>query len=216
VDTDGNTLATVVIDGQKITVDCDLAHLAGTSVTITYSAKLNENAVLGSVGNDNIAVLTYSNDPYGTGTATTEEKDGKKTVYTYGIELLKYTGEEKTPLSGAEFKIYSDSELTKEVGSITTLENGIGQFKGLATGTYYLKETKAPSGYSLSRDTIEVTIDATNHAAGFARVEVPNKKAGLLPSTGSIGTILFTLAGASIIGGSVYYFAFYRKKHQAI
>ena len=71
--------------------------------------------------------------------------------------------------------------------------------KGLkGTTTYYLEETKAPDGYNIltERQAIEVTSDNT------AEANVVNKKGGLLPSTGSIGTTMFYLSGAVMLIGA--------------
>lgn len=211
----GQTVATITIDGKNMTINFDVNNVTSTIVTITYKAKLNENAVLGASGNTNSANLTYSNDPYGTGTYTTETKN--TTVYTYGLELLKYASGEKTPLQGAEFEIYSDSTLKTKVGTIKTNDDGTGTFKGLAEGTYYLKEVKAPTGYQLLKDAITIKIGPNGNLeedAGYYTVEVANTKVGLLPSTGSIGTIALTGLGVLIICGGIYLFLAYKKKNK--
>ena len=91
-----------------------------------------------------------------------------------GEETKKITteGETKTvkaALEGAEFTVYTDAECTtvykntiKPTGYVV-LSNTAGQIelKGLAAGTYYIKETKAPSGYSLNATPIKVEIVAT-------------------------------------------------------
>ena len=95
-------------------------------------------------------------------------------------------------------------------------DKGIAQYKGLGAGTYYVKETKAPTGYVLDSTIHEIKIgpNGTLEAAdteGYYRLEVSNHKAGLLPVTGSVGTIIFVVLGLAIIGIAVYFFGFYKK-----
>ena len=52
------------------------------------------------------------------------------------------------PLSGATFTLYSDADCTKKIEDFTTEANGLVAFSKQASGTYYIKETKAPAGYS--------------------------------------------------------------------
>lgn len=213
----GQKVATIAIDNKTMTITFDTNYVTSTIITVTYKAKLNNDAVLGATGNTNSANLTYSNDPYGTGTYTTENTN--TTVYTYGLELLKYASGEKTPLPGAEFEIYSDSTLKTKVGTIKTTDDGTGTYKGLAEGTYYLKETKAPTGYQLLKDEITIKIGPSGNLeekdeTGYYQIEVANTKVGLLPSTGSIGTIALTCTGVLIICGGIYLFLIYKKKNK--
>jgi len=181
----------VTISGQNMFIDFYYDQIATYSnLVITYDAVLNENAVVGTeTGNANGVTLTYSNDPYvgstyvpGTdpgddpgndpdrpdsndpGYNTTDEDI--EIVYTYGIYVDKYEdGNETTKLAGAVFNIYTDAPCTGTVvGTITTDANGIGWYDGLAAGTYYLKEMKAPTGYNKLADPITVIIDSTKVA----------------------------------------------------
>lgn len=60
---------------------------------------------------------------------------------------------------GAEFGIYSDSQCTNLVEKITTNKDGYAESKGLFLNTYYIKELKAPVGYTLNTDVITITPD---------------------------------------------------------
>lgn len=217
----GEEVARISIDGRKMTIVFNVDFIDSTKIIINYTAKLNDNAGLGANGgNTNNASLTYSNDPYGTSSSTTvpEEGDGQVTVLLYGLELYKYAEEDNKALSGAEFTIYKDVEATEKVGVITTNSKGIAQYKGLAAGTYYVKETKAPTGYRLDNSIVAIKIgpgEGSLEAAdteGYYRLEIANKEAGLLPVTGGVGTIAITLVGLAIVGGAIYFFFIYRKR----
>ena len=94
---------------------------------------------------------------------------------------------------------------------------------GLAQGTYYIVETKAPSGYNLLTAPIEVTVDRSSHLTAADNmidsdgnivdhtVTVRNAKF-LLPETGGVGTVLFTVLGVGILAASVMLVLLSRKK----
>ncbi len=122
-------------------------------IIITYSATVNENAVLGSEGNTNTATLTYSNDPNytsdGSKTDLPDEPDpdenvptGKtpeETTYTYvaGIQLTKVDGVDDTKtLTGAEFTITGEKVDTVLVTGIAYVEDKDGTYYQLTDGSY--------------------------------------------------------------------------------
>lgn len=207
-----NQVATITITGQVMTIAFNVNHVTSTTVTVTYKAKMNDNVVLGDAGNKNSAVLTYANDPYGTGTYTTpadEGSEGEVVTRVYGIEVLKYAGTNKSEvLQGAEFDVYADAGLGTKIGTITTGADGIGRLAGVIEGTYYLKETKAPAGYRLLDDAIEVKVKVEGSTAsttdGYYVAEISNRKNGILPFTGGNGLLMYSLFGILIIGVAAY------------
>lgn len=165
-----------------LSFNSDYLKTMGSSqaITITYSAKVNENAVY---ENGNTAGVKYSNKPGENGVG--DPVENKENVYTYGIDLTK-TGDkngDEAGLNGAEFTLSSvNGDLLtvvinennvvvnkKTTDSIATgyekangeKANGKLVFKGLAEGTYTLTETKAPAGYTLLKNPITIEIKAT-------------------------------------------------------
>lgn len=123
---------------------------------------------------------------------------------------------------------------TAKVTEVDTPASGIIEFTGLKAGTYYLKETFAPKGYNKLSDPVEVTIKATiNTTTGALEswtvngsapttgatvpvVKIENKKGALLPDTGGMGTVLFTVFGVLIVAlGAGWYVKSNRKSRHA-
>ena len=125
-------------------------------IVVTYSAKLNDKAVIAGDGNPNTVNLTYSNDPNHSGTGTTNppsdtptkptpestQPTGKtpdKVVKTYTTELTIYKVDEDTrPLTGAEFTLESVKlnkvVVTKETNFV--VDNDDGTYYKLKTGAF--------------------------------------------------------------------------------
>ena len=79
-----------------------------------------------------------------------------------GIAVLKESPD-GTRLKGAEFALYKDDSVIKEV---TTDNAGVALFTGLNPGSYYIKETKAPEGYKPLDNKFEFTIDEKGNLQG--------------------------------------------------
>ena len=127
-------------------------------------------------------------------------------AYTQKIQINKHVLNDPTKkLGGAVFEIYSDSILKNKVGSVTTDNNGFAEFSGLGEGKYYLKEVKAPTGYSLLKLPTEIEIkydeslidSETGEYCGPV-VDISNTKISALPITGGMGNIILTLVGSNI------------------
>ena len=150
-------------------------------IQVDYSATVTSDAVIGTAGNDNKAVLTYGNN-----STTTESSTTKTYVWEMGVRKFANLGGDDTnhALADAEFQLYKmDGETKKyakfaETGTNTSIYKLTGwdadasnaakvktpasgniQFEGLDAGTYYLEETKAPVGYNKLTAPITVVID---------------------------------------------------------
>lgn len=216
----------------------------GKEFTVTYYAKVNKAAV---VTEKNSATLEYGNKPGETTTTTPSEA---KTP-TYPLDILKTKKDSNEKLAGAKFSLYnSDTDATNGTNAIkvsgsngnyvvdptssnTVFESveSIGSegynlhVNGLAEGTYYLVETKAPDGFNKLTAPIVVKItkstdtDANNWTISKDGtdetdkiIDVVNSTGSILPSTGGMGTIAFTVVAALLVLGVAVSFIRDRKK----
>lgn len=206
-----------------------------TKVAITYSAKVTEAAKIGSDANTNEATIIFNNDP----TSNSYKIPDVPKVYTYGLELTKQGKNEV--LSDVVFELYKD-EVTAENkvteskfgaetnGTFKTNPEGKITIKGLAAGTYYLKEIKTTRGYTLLANPVKIMITETPDVATKKTVatctvddkktekkqleedsgnfyytfSVQNDKGFNLPATGGMGTYIFTIAGLVIMAGAAF------------
>ena len=146
---------------KTLTFTCDniLAFGAKNSdkIVVEYTAKLNENAVIGAAGNPNTVYLDFSNNPNNGGEGDRgKTPEDKVIVFTYKLTVNKVDKENK-PLTGAEFslfkKVNGKDELVKVEKILSTNADGtVFGFTGLDDGTYVLRETKTPDGYNSIED----------------------------------------------------------------
>ena len=199
---------------------------ADDTITVTYSATLNDKAVIGSTGNVNETKLNYGDSK--------ETTESKTHTFTYDIPVFKYTMKDnvKTGLEHAKFtlslnedganpiKFKESNENNKyikdETGAITEVESpqdGKLTFESLGAGTYYLTETKQPDGYNKLAKSVKIEMDANGTIKVDGKstleseeskrlVEVENKTGTVLPSTGGMGTTMIYLVGAVLVLGS--------------
>ena len=176
-ETNGFTVtATVNADGTTtLTVSCDDVKALGagnsSAITVEYTAKLNENAVLGSAGNPNEVYLEYSNNPNKSEKGNNETGETPKDVvivFTYKTIINKVDSENK-PLTGAAFKLEklikgkdgaADTWTTVKEFTVDETTTSF-TFSGLDDGQYKLTETKTPAGYN-TIDPIYFVIEATH------------------------------------------------------
>ena len=209
--------------------DSYVAGKVGETIVVTYTATLNENAVV--AGNKNSATLHYSNQ---------HTVNKETTTYTHEFDLVKVDGTANedgthTLLNGAKFKLYetktSDTALrfvkntdgsyrvalnteNGENVTDTIVVNGKVHISGLDKVNYWLDETRAPDGYNklterqevkLSEGSQNATLEtgATTWAEGNGGVVVENNAGTVLPSTGGMGTTLFYVIGGGLMVAAV-------------
>lgn len=223
----------------------------GKEFTVTYYAKVNANAV---VTEKNNATLEYGNNP--DDTTTTTPSEAKTPTYPLDINKIKKESDEKLAgakfrlySSEADAKANDESKAIKvspvvagvagnyvvdpastttEFESVKSIE-GKGynlHLNGLAAGTYYLVETKAPDGFNKLTDPIKVTIaksaDADVNKWTISKndtkeddkvIDIENSAGSILPSTGGTGVIVFAGVAILLVFGVVV--SFIRDKRKA-
>ncbi len=191
-----------------------------TEIVVSYTATVNEKAVIAGNGNPNEVVLTYGDENDANVTPIS-----KTITYVWSFNVFKYTmkSNQKQALENAKFTLSTkvngtdpiafvventnvyrvataDDEET--ISEIVTDSTGKFTITGLDSDTYYLTETKAPVGFSGLNAPVKVVIDSkgkvnatADNAEGVALIEVENRSGSILPSTGGMGTKLMVIIG---------------------
>ena len=214
----------------------------GKEFTVTYYAKVNKNAVVTEknkaqleYGNKPGETTTTTPSEAKTPTYPLDILKTKKgsedilagahfTLYASTTEdaideskPIKVTKDADGKYSYAADQASTDPSVITDMVTVANKIEGQGynlHINGLAAGTYYLKETKAPEGYNKLTDAIKVTI--TKSATADEKewtltvdkgtvdgkiVKVENSTGSLLPSTGGRGTIVFAVIAALLVFG---------------
>ena len=205
----------------------------GNEFTVTYYAKVNKDAV---VTNNNKASLEYGNNLGDTTTTTPSEAK----TNTYPLDIKKTNKKTSELLAGAKFSLYRTEQDAKDKTNAITVSGSNGNYvvdpasattefesveniegkdynlrvNGLAEGTYYLVETKAPDGFnkltapvvikitkSTDTDVNKWTISKDGTDETDKIIDIANSTGSLLPSTGGRGTIAFAVIAVLLVFG---------------
>jgi len=222
--TDKFSVTTSVTDDCTFEVGCDnVFAIEGvtkdTAFVVYYEATLNENAVIGAVGNPNEVYLEFSNNPYGEGTGQTEED--KVIVFTYQLVVNK-TDSHDHPLEGAGFTLSKkglDGTYVAIGNELTGQAMTTFKWKGLDDGDYKLVETTVPEGYNKMSDivfSISAEHDETSAdpkltsldggvmgtgdvLTGVITKAIVNNTGTVLPETGAGGTMMLIGGGTMLV-----------------
>lgn len=207
---------------------------AGQEVVITYTALVNKANLV-----ENNATSTQ--DPNGTttktysGNATITKLEVNTTHVLKGAEFVVYRINKETNkkeyavidangwITGQWIEETTENEVPAGLGTtLTTADDGTVTVKGLKAGDYYFKEVVAPDGYSINDKDIAFTMaETTDKTTGVVTGVAPTQpelikmydsKLSALPSTGGMGTTLFTIAGCAIMVAAAGFFFASRKR----
>uniref|UniRef100_UPI00359FF004 SpaA isopeptide-forming pilin-related protein n=1 Tax=Jeotgalibaca porci TaxID=1868793 RepID=UPI00359FF004 len=201
--------------GGTLIIDFDLVALAayaGKDLNISFDTKINATALMGQKIPNNF-VLEFNNGSV-IDSKTMEEPPFTQT----GGAMFDKTStrQDLEDFSGAQFWVYrmngDDKEYLQADHSwntstatpfvLTSAADGTFKIDGLSFGTYYLEERVALPGHMLPGNDFEFVVNINTHVAK-ATVVIQNRPRIDLPSTGGIGTVLFTIAGAGLMAGAV-------------
>lgn len=218
--------ATFVQNGNRFAVDLsayiDESNTHATQpVVVSYDAVVTELTVENGAGTNISGALVDSN---------------KINLYTGRIELTKFDEDGETTLEGAGFNVYKDASETALTFDVAVVENDTNVYtynpagnvtevvtgtsgklvvQGLDIGKYHFEEVTAPEGYSINEEgaDAELSLTATEATAVFEdETNLEDTRLVALPSTGGIGTTIFTVAGCGIMVAAAYLFFASRKK----
>lgn len=213
----------------------------GKKFTVTYYAKVNNKAVVEEKNKAELVYGNNPSDTTTTKPSEVKTptyylninkyaKNDNKKLAGAKFKLYKDSVDENNVIkvTGSEGNYVVDpASTTKEFVSVDSItsEGYNLHVNGLAAGTYYLVETEAPAGYNKLTDPIKVEIKkSTNEDVNAWTlfnndknvddkiIDVENSTGSILPSTGGMGTIAFTVVAALLVLGVAVSFIRDRKK----
>ncbi|PFB06162.1 peptidase, partial [Bacillus anthracis] len=159
IDKDGKVVETIVTDdkGEALSKQLPVGSYTLNEVEAPKGYELSSSSVSVDVEVNKVVTVDVVNKKI------PEKVTGQ-------FEIVKVDAEDKTKvLSDAEFEVYKDG---KKVETLRTDKTGKVVSQKLEPGTYTLKETKAPQGYKLLKEEIEVVVEANK----VVEVQVENAK----------------------------------------
>ncbi|TXR98055.1 hypothetical protein DN390_20680 [Bacillus sp. SH7-1] len=185
-DSSGKVVGELVTDekGEAISKDLPLGNYNLVEVEAPNGYELLKNKTAIKIERDEVVEIKIGNRklPDPTGQIEIEKVDDK---------------DSNLKLKGAVFQVLDKED--KEVSRLTTDEKGKAISNQLALGKYTIKEIKAPNGYMLLRDSIEIEI---TEAVRTQKQTVKNAKNNwVIPNTGGSGTTSFYVIGFMLMFG---------------
>ena len=235
---------------------------ADTTLTYTFSLEPNTSRTTSAVG---VKVHTYAFSLAKTSDEDIEGSTGKKPLTNAGFTLysdntmttpIKMVKVDVTGTTEAYYRPATAAEITAGTGIVTEMDANLGTdhntllVRGLDAATYYLKETKVPSGYYAPKGgfAVQLTGDrdvetlngnlaaapassftATNNATDGVLINssglniteqnrldasLKNSSTPVLPTTGGVGTVMFTVVGLLCMGAALWFFLFARRRRK--
>ena len=172
---------------------------------------------------------------------------------TTSVKMIKV---DATATAEAYYRPATAAEITAGTGIVTEMDANLGTthntllVRGLDAATYYLKETKVPSGYYAPKGGFKVQLTGEREAVGEAltgklaaassftatnnatdgvlinssglngteqnRLDASfkNSSTPVLPTTGGVGTVMFTVVGLLCMGAALWFFLFARRRRK--
>lgn len=191
---------------------------AGGSVTLTAKFTAGSDVVKDYVNTVELTGAIADNYYY---LDTSKDYKVSASFKVANIDLkINLTNKNNTALTGGKFTLYSDSSLSNKISE------GL-EFTGLVPGqTYYLKQTRAHTGYVLLSDTYMVVVDSSgnvtvsgqkyDNTTGVVTLDLVNETINMLPNTGGVGNIPYIVTGLIIIVVSSCGYVLYMRKKEGI
>ncbi|MEC3085238.1 SpaA isopeptide-forming pilin-related protein, partial [Bacillus cereus] len=175
-------------EGEVISKDLPIGNYIVVEIEAPKGYELLKDKIAVKIEKDTVVEIKIGNKklPNPTGQFEIEKVDDK---------------DSELKLKGAVFQVL-DKE-GKEVSRLITDEKGKVISNQLAIGKYTIKEMKAPNGYTLLRDPIEIEI---TEAVKTQKITVKNTKNNwVIPNTGGSGTTIFYVIGIMLMFGVLYF-----------
>lgn len=213
------------INLDSLVADTDNPN-AGNKITVTYTAKVNDTTVKNTAGShtadatyggENVPVKLFTGEIEILKTDDNKVEANKKPLKDAGFKVYKKDGEKTlyAKFDGTN-KFNGWTDKIDEATEIKTGTDGKVKVEGLDLGTYWFKEVTAPEGYSLNTNDVSVTLvlkddNSSEVVVNGSTVRVADKtiktdtakmtdtKLSALPSTGGMGTYLFTIVGVVLM-----------------